>query len=155
MKLLFNNTKVLIAAFVLFFAINTSGVAQCKSVVNEGITKLAPFTFNGQLNLIPIKEGNPAEIYLSFYKGYYYKIQISYEYVFNGSVSFEVFTENKKLVFNSNEGGDKRIDSWTFYSNSSQNLIFKISTTSKIKMHCVPVLVGVQIPKNNHPMRYL
>ncbi|MES2590408.1 MAG: hypothetical protein V4608_00900 [Bacteroidota bacterium] len=137
---------------VLFLALSVSAYAQCKSVVKDGIKKLSPYTHNGQVNNVTVKEGKPAEIHLSFYKGLYYKLQISSEESL-GKVNFRVLDENKKEVYNSTTDG--KSDFWNFYSNSSQDLIVEVIPSEKVKKGCVAVLVGMQVPKSNNPIRNL
>ena len=152
MKLSLKKISTLFAVVILSFAINTLGLAQCKSVVKEGIKKLAPYTHNGQINSASIKDGKPVEIHLSFYKGLYYKLQVCSEKSV-GKLSFKVLDENNKEVYNSETGGDG--DFWTFYSNSSQDLIIQLKSSSEKSKGCVAVLVGMQIPHSNNPIRNL
>jgi hypothetical protein len=141
-----------IAAALFSAAVSTSGFAQCKSIVKEGIKKLTPYTHNGQVNNATIKAGKSAEIHLSFYKGLYYKLQISSEQSL-GKISFRVLDENKKEVYNNST--DEQADSWSFYSNSSQELVIELTPTDKSEKGCVAVLVGMQVPKRSNPIRNL
>lgn len=152
MKLSLRKTRILIAVFILSFAVNSLSNAQCKSVVKAGIQKLTPYTHNGQINNVTIKDGKPAEIHLSFYKGLYYKLQISTEKSV-GKIGFRVLDENNVEVYNSETGGDNA-DFWNFYSNSSQDLVVELKPSEKSN-GCVAVLVGMQIPKSNNPIRNL
>jgi hypothetical protein len=137
---------------ILSVALNAAAIAQCKSVAKDGIEKLTPYTHNGQVNSVTIKDGKPAEFHLSFYKGLYYKLQISSEKSL-GKISFRVLDENKKEVYNSSSA-ESQPDSWNFYSNSSQDLVIEL-TPSEPKKGCVAVLVGMQIPKKSNPIRNL
>ena len=141
----------LVVAFIVCYTFQTSVNAQCKTVVKEGIAKLSPYTHNGQVNNITLKEGKPAEVHLSFYKGLYYKLQISSEKSL-GKVNFRVLDENKKEVYNST--ADAKADFWNFYSNSSQELIIEL-IPSEPKKGCAAVLVGMQVPKKSNPIRNL
>jgi len=152
MKLSLKKTRIVIAVFILSFAITTIGIAQCKSVVKAGILKLTPYTHNGQINNVTIGDGKPAEIHLSFYKGLYYKLQIAAEKSV-GKINFVVLDENNAEVYNSATGGNNA-DFWNFYSNSSQDLVVKLEPSENSK-GCVAVLVGMQIPKSNNPIRNL
>lgn len=142
--------KQIISVFILCLAFQLGAVAQCKSVVKDGIQKLSPYQHNGQVNNVTIKEGKPAEIHLSFYKGLYYKLQISSEKSL-GKVNFRVLDENKKEVYNSSTDQSQ---SWNFYSNSSQELVVEL-IPSEPKKGCAAVLVGMQIPKKSNPIRNL
>lgn len=139
---------------VVFLSVTAhfNATAQCKSVVKEGIQKLTPYTHNGQVNNVTLKEGKTAELHLSFYKGLNYKLQISADQSL-GKVNFRVLDENKKEVYNSTTA-EKSADFWNFYSNSSQELIIELTSTES-KKGCAAVLVGMQIPKNNNPIRNL
>lgn len=152
MKSSLKKTKIVFSIVILLFAINTLGLAQCKSVVKEGIKKLTPYTHNGQINSATIKEGKPVEIHLSFYKGLYYKLQICSEKSV-GKLSFRVLDENKKEVYNSDS--DDKADFWNFYSNSAQDLVVELKSPSEKSKGCVAVLVGMQIPRSNNPIRNL
>ena len=152
MKLSFKKISTLFAVVILSFAINTLGLAQCKSVVKEGINKLAPYTHNGQINSATIKDGKPVEIHLSFYKGLYYKLQICSEKSV-GKLSFRVLDENSKEVYNSETA--PAADFWNFYSNTAQELVVELKSPSEKSKGCVAVLVGMQIPHSNNPIRNL
>ncbi len=137
---------------VLSFTLHTAALAQCKSIVKDGIQKLPPYTHNGQINSVTIKGGKPAEIHLSFYKGLYYKLQISGDNSL-GKINFRVLDETKKEVYNNTT--DNLSDFWNFYSNSSQELVIELTPSEKSKKGCVAVLIGMQIPKRNNPIRNL
>ncbi len=107
----------LVIVFMVSVTFHTGVYAQCKSVVKEGIQKLSPYQHNCQVNSVTVKGGKPAEVHLSFYKGLYYKLQISSEKSL-GKVIFRVLDENKKEVYNSSTD---QADFWNFYSNSSQS----------------------------------
>ena len=141
----------IVIVFVLSITFHNAAYSQCKSVVKEGIQKLSPYTHNGQVNSVTLKEGKPAEVHLSFYKGLYYKLQISSEKSL-GKVNFRVLDENKNEVFNSTT--EAKADFWNFYSNSSQELVIEL-IPSEPKKGCVAVLVGMQIPKKSNPIRNL
>lgn len=143
-------TKQIISVCILCLAFHFGAVAQCKSVVKDGIQKLSPYQHNGQVNNVTIKDGKTAEIHLSFYKGLYYKLQISSDKSL-GKVNFRVLDENKKEVYNSSTD---QSESWNFYSNSSQELVVEL-IPSEPKKGCAAVLVGMQIPKKSNPIRNL
>ncbi len=146
MKLLFKKHALLLATFILTFVMIKNGSAQCKSAVKSGIAKLTPYTHNGQVNSVTLEAGKSAEIHLTFYKGLSYKLQISTEESL-GSVSFRVLDENKTEVYNSNRASQAEF--WTFFSNSSQELIVEVTPSDMSKKGCVAVLVGMQSPKSN------
>lgn len=147
MKTAIQSGLVFILSFVL-----SAAVAQCKSVAKDGIAKLNPYTHNGQVNSVNIKNGKTAEFHLSFYKGLYYKLQISSEESL-GKINFRVLDENKKEVYNSTTAKEAA-DFWSFYSNSSQDLTIEVTPTEDNK-GCVAVLVGMQAPKRSNPIRNL
>ncbi len=152
MKLVLKYSRIIIVLFVVVFSTYTRSFAQCNTVVKEGITKLDPYSFNGQINAAKINDKNPLEIHIVFYKGYNYKIQINCELWYADKIAFKVLDANKNEIYNSSKSEVK--DSWTFFSNSVQELI--IVTSSEVdKKHCVSVLVGMKTPKNNNSMRYL
>ncbi len=152
MKSSIKKTGIAAVLFISLLALNISASAQCNSVTIAGIKKLAPYTHNGQINNATIKAGKTVEVHLSFYKGLYYKLQISSEDAV-GKVSFRVLDENKTEVYNSS--GASQPDSWNFYSNSSQELTIEVKSAENSKKGCVAVVVGMQVPKNNNPIRNL
>ena len=131
---------------VLATVLSNFSFAQCKKVVEEGVKKLSPYSFNGQTNTLTIKGSKPAQLSLPFYKGYTYKLQITPEADYAAKVSFRVLDANKNELFNSTANSNS--ESWSFYSNSTQELVIEVTSTEKAKQ-CVAVLVGVQIPKKN------
>ncbi|MGQ0828875.1 MAG: hypothetical protein ACT4ON_10845 [Bacteroidota bacterium] len=139
-----------IALLVITFAINTTGVAQCKTLIKEGIKKLAPYTHNGQVNNMTESAAQSLEVNLSFYKGLNYKLQICAE-VAVGPVQFKVLDEEKTEIYNSSE---TKADNWEFVLNSSQQLTVIISFTSKDPAGCIAVLVGIKSNTAN-PIRNL
>lgn len=145
-------TKSIIVIVFLSIISQFDAIAQCKSIVKEGIQKLSPYTHNGQVNNVTLKEGKTAKLHLSFYKGLNYKLQISADQEL-GKVNFRVLDENKKEVYNS-ATAEKPVDFWNFYSNSSQELIIELSS-SEPKKGCAAVLVGMQVPKKSNPIRNL
>ncbi len=154
MKFSVRTSMFILALFILFFSMHTTVSAQCKTVIKTGIKKLAPYTHNGQINNVNIKNGKVAEIHLSFYKGLYYKLQISSEKSV-GKISFRVLDENNVEVYNS-MAKDDNAEFWNFYSNSAQDLIIELKPENNTDSEgCVAVLVGMQIPKSNNPIRNL
>jgi hypothetical protein len=145
MKLTFKNYKLIIALFILCFAISKSNFAQCRSVVTDGIKKLTPYEYNGQVNSATMEAGQPVEIHLFFFKGGSYKLQLSSDKNL-GKVNFRVVDQAEREVYNSTSS-DKSEDFWKFFSNSSQELIIQITAVEKTKKGCVAVLVGMQPPK--------
>jgi hypothetical protein len=155
MKLYVKHTQFFTAfslVVMLILFINISSFAQCKSVVQEGINKLDPFAFNGQINTVTVKKGKTAQVYLAFYKGRKYKIQVHTEPLFIGKVSFKIFDEKNNEIFNSATSGNT--DSFIFYSNSAQQFKVEVYTT-EVPKHCVTVLIGTEVPKDNNSVRYL
>jgi hypothetical protein len=140
---------------IVLILLNNAVYAQCTAAVREGINKLDPYSFNGQTNIVTVKSGKAAEMRLVFYKGYNYKVQISSETGFSEKVSFKIVDESGSEIFNSDANG-KKADFFTFYSNSTQELkIILTSTENSKERHCVAILVGTQLPKNNSSLRYL
>ena len=153
MKISLMKIRKILTIFIFCFAISTLGIAQCRSIVKVGIQKLLPYTHNGQINNVTIKDGKPSEIHLSFYKGLYYKLQICSEKSV-GKVNFRVLDESNTEVYNSATSGENA-DFWNFFSNSSQDLVIELKPEETTKGGCVAVLVGMQIPKSNNPIRNL
>jgi hypothetical protein len=145
MKLLFiKKTKVVIALLILTVAGGAS--AQCGSVVKEAIKKLTVFTNTGQTNNVTLGKGNKAEMHLTFYKGLNYKLQFGSD-VPLGQYTFRILDENKNELYKCD--GISQADYYTFFSNSSQELIIEVSATDSTKKVCVAVVVGMQVPKTN------
>lgn len=146
MKLSTRNIKSIFAILVFSLAITISANAQCAGVAKEGIKKLTPFTHNGKLNTATVILDEPSEIHLSVYRGLNYKFQIGSEAAL-GKVTFKILDEQKTEIYNSATAKDPL--SWTFFSNSSQNLIVEIYPAEKGKQGCAFLVVGIQEPKKN------
>lgn len=146
MKLSTQNIKSILAILVLSIAITTSAKAQCATIAKEGIKKLAPFTHNGKLNTVTVILDEPSQIMLSVYRGLNYKFQIGSEAAL-GKVTFKILDDQKTEIYNSATSKDPL--SWTFFSNSSQNLIVEIYPAEKGKQGCAYLVVGIQEPKKN------
>ena len=140
----FKKLNILFGIALFSFVVVNTATAQCKTAIKDGITKLAPYPHNGEVNNVNLEKGKPAEIHLSFYKGASYKIQLCSEEAL-GKVNFRVFDENNTEIFNSSTANSA--DSWVFFSNSSQELVVEISSADKTKNGCAAVVVGMQVPK--------
>lgn len=138
-------------AFVLgIFSTNLS--AQCNSVVKEGIKKIAPYTYNNQVNNAKIQAGKSAIFHLSFYRGVNYKLNVGSEQGV-GTVNYRILDENGKEVFDSSKNNNT--DTYSFYSNSSQELTVEIKATDASKAGCVAVVIGMQVPQATNSGRDL
>lgn len=137
-------TKIIAAFFALSLAFATAASAQCSAVVKEAIAKLTVYTHNGQTNSVALQSGNKVEMHLAFYKGVSYKLQFGADKAL-GAYSFRILDENRKEVYKYD--GSNGADYFTFFSNSSQELIVEVSAVDNTKKGCVAVVVGMQAPK--------
>jgi hypothetical protein len=144
MNLSIRTIKNILALFILCFSF-TNLNAQCTSVSKEAIKKLTVFTHTGQTNSASLSAGNKVEMHLSFYKGLSYKLQFGADASL-GPYSFRILDENKKELYKYD--GNAGADYFTFFSNSSQELIIEISANDNTKKGCVAVAVGMQAPKS-------
>lgn len=142
-------TISLVLALTVF---NTNVSAQCNSVVKDGIKKVTPYTYNNQVNSAKIQSGKAAIFHLSFYRGVNYKLIIGAEQGL-GAVNYRIVDENGKEVFDSSKNNNA--DTYTFYSNSSQELTVEIKATDASKAGCVAVVIGMQIPQSANSGRDL
>lgn len=153
MNLLIKNMKTVLAVFALSFTLISAGNAQCSAVTKEAIKKLTVYTHTGQTNSAAISAGNKIEMHLSFYKGLNYKLQFGADAAL-GQYNFRILDENKKELYKYD--GNNQADYFTFFSNSSQELIVEISANDNTKKGCVTVVVGMQAPaKSNNSIRNL
>jgi len=146
-----NLSKKIIATLVLAISISVVVSAQCKSIVKQNLSKLSPFTHNGQLNSVSLNEGGVADFKITCYKGLTYRIVLAFEEVL-GKVKFRVLDEDKTEVYNS-EGSNSL--SWDFNVDSSQELTVEISVplSDKTLRGCAAILVGFKEPKSVGSMR--
>jgi len=142
----YKKTRIIIALFALSLAFITNSSAQCSPVVKEAISKLTVYTHNGQTNSVTLQNGNKVEMHLAFYKGVSYKLQFGADKAL-GSYSFRILDENKKEVYKYD--GSNGADYFTFFSNSSQELIVEVTGNDNTKKGCVAVVVGMQAPKQS------
>jgi hypothetical protein len=144
-------SKILIAVFISAAFINSSA-AQCSSVVKEALGKLTVYASSGQTNSATIEKGNKVEMHLSFYKGVNYKLQFGADKSL-GQYSFRILDENKNELYKYD--GSNGADYFTFFSNSSQELIVEMTAADNTKKGCVGVAVGMQVPKKSNSIRNL
>ena len=150
MKLTIKHTGILITLFV--FALSMTSSAQCSSVVKEAISKLTVYPHNGQTNSVTIENGNKVEMHLAFYRGVNYKLQFGADKSL-GQYSFRILDGNKNELYKYD--GSTGADYFTFFSNSSQELIVEITAADNTKKGCVAVVVGMQVPKKANSIRNL
>lgn len=120
--------------------------AQCKSFTKKTcLPELEPYIYNGQLNSAVLSEGDVAELLLTFYGGQDYRIYICGHEVLK-NIQFEVFDTEKNLLFNNAK--NDFATSWDFKSNSTQQLIVRVSVPQEenrsgmVQSGCVSILVG-------------
>lgn len=133
------------AAALLFASVGDLAYAQCsKNWARKCITKVAPFTHNGQVNTVQLREGQKTESVLTFNSGQDYRILVCAEETLE-NVSFVVYDMKGRIVFDSKTKNNT--DVWDF----------KVKTTTQLKVvvdggknenskgtatGCVSVLVG-------------
>lgn len=139
------NKLYIVSSLLLSFCLSTSLFAQCGSVVKAGIKKLAPYTYNDQINSVKLEAGQPANFHLSFYKGVSYKIQLATGSDL-GKVNFRVLDENNTEVYNSSKDNS---DNWSFFSNSTQELVIELLPQDKTAKGCAAIVIGMQVAKSN------
>ena len=142
--------KLIIALFIAA-ATSINLHAQCSSVVKEAIGKLTVYGSTGQTNSATIEKGNKVEMHLSFYKGVNYKLQFGADKSL-GQYNFRIVDESGKELYKYDGNG---ADYFTFFSNSSQELIVEMSAADTSKKGCVAVAVGMQAPKKSNSIRNL
>lgn len=145
-----NLTKKLVALLVLISSFNLTVSAQCKSIVKKNLSKLSPYTHNGQLNSASLPEGGVADFKISCYKGLTYRLALAFDEVL-GKVSFRVLDEDNNEVYNS---ADSNSNSWDFNVDSSQELTVEINVPlSPTNLRgCVALLVGFREPRTGSGM---
>jgi hypothetical protein len=152
MNISVKNIKIALALFVMTIGLVNFSNAQCTSVSKAAISKLTVYSHTGQTNSATIASGNKVEMHLSFYKGLNYKLQFGADASL-GAYSFRILDENKNELYKYD--GTNGADYFTFFSNSSQELIIEISANDNTKKGCVVVAVGMQAPKTSNAIRNL
>ena len=138
--------KIASSLFILTVLIVSSASAQCGAVVKEGVKKLTVYTNTGQTNSATIQSGNKVEMHLAFYKGLNYKLQFAADKAL-GDYTVRVLDAGGKELYKYEKNTEA--DYFTFFSNSSQELVVEISAQDTTKKGCVAVAVGMQQPKSN------
>ena len=140
--------KVLYSLLFLSFMVGApmQSQAQCKSFTKKTcLPHLEPYVYNGQLNSAVLSEGDVAELLLTFYGGQDYRINIcSHETL--GKIQFQVYDTDKNLLFDNTN--NELTNSWDFKSNSTQQLIVRVTVPEEknrsgmVQNGCVSILVG-------------
>lgn len=151
MNLTFKNIRLILTLSLLSIVSTSNSFAQCGSVVKEAISKLTVYNHTGQTNSAKIESGNKVEMHLAFYRGMNYKLQFAAEKTL-GQYTFRILDENKKELY---KFDGTQADYFTFFSNSSQELIIEVSAVDETKKGCVAVAVGMQPPKKVGSIRNL
>ncbi len=125
---------------VLISAFSLTASSQCKSLVKKNVSRLAPFTHNGQLNSSTLPEGGVVDFKITCYTGLTYRLALASDANL-GKVTFRVLDEDNNEVYNSSENN---ATTWDFNVSSSQDLTVEISVplTDKSIKGCVALLVG-------------
>jgi hypothetical protein len=120
--------------------------AQCNVFVKKKcMSKIVPFTSNGQVNTNTLAQGQTVSLNLSFYAGQDYRIIVCSEEIL-GEVTFKVIDKSKKVVFDSAQNDFP--DFWDFKAKSTQPLTVEItappsqSTSSVVPSGCLSVIIG-------------
>jgi hypothetical protein len=134
------HVKKFVSVLVLLSTFSFSASSQCKSLVKKNISRLAPFTHNGQLNSATLPEGGVVDFKITCYTGLTYRLVLAAEANL-GKVTFRVLDEDNNEVYNSTESN---ATSWDFNVGSSQDLTVEISVplSDKSIKGCVGLIVG-------------
>jgi hypothetical protein len=134
------------SVIALFLATPAFASAQCNVFVKKKcMSKIVPFTSNGQVNTNTLAQGQSVSLNLSFYAGQDYRIIVCSEEIL-GEVTFKIIDKSKKVVFDS--ALNDFPDFWDFKAKSTQPLTVEItsppsqSTSSVVPTGCLSVLVG-------------
>ncbi len=109
------------------------------------MSKVVPFTNNGQVNTNTLAAGQTVSLNLSFYAGQDYRIIVCSEEIL-GEVTFKIIDKSKKVVFDSAQNDYP--DFWDFKAKSTQPLTVEVtappsqSTSSIVPSGCLSVIVG-------------
>ncbi|CAN5911450.1 hypothetical protein BH11BAC7_BH11BAC7_02750 [soil metagenome] len=141
----YTRSSILLAS-IFSLALIGDLAAQCSKtwVRKKCIPKIAPFIHNGQMNTVPLKEGDKMESTLTFYSGQDYRILICTEETLE-NVTFVVSDMNGKVIFDSKEHNNT--DVWDFKVKTTTELKVVVSagkneTGNGTATGCVSVLVG-------------
>jgi len=137
--------KKAIYSLVILLAMSTAALAQCKSLVKKNMTKLAPYTHNGQLNSANLKKGGALKIQISCYTGMGYRLAVCGDDAL-GKLVFRVLDETGHEVFNS--ATNNNVSSWDFNVGTSQELTVEITApnANAAANGCAALLVGFREP---------
>lgn len=131
---------------MLLMTLPTAISAQCNVFVKKKcMSKIVPFTSNGQVNTSTLQAGQTISLNLSFSAGQDYRIIVCSEEIL-GEVTFKVIDRSKKVVFDSSQNDYP--DFWDFKAKSTQPLTVEVtapqsqSTSSVLPSGCLSVLVG-------------
>ena len=144
MNVTIKKTILSVALFLLSMTIVKTGSAQCGSVVKDALNKLTVYSHTGQSNSATITNGNKVEMHLSFYRGVNYKLQFAADKAL-GAYTFRILDSDKNELYKFD--GTNGADYYTFFSNTSQELIIEVTAVDNTKKGCVAVVVGMQAPK--------
>ncbi|MGL4596553.1 MAG: hypothetical protein ACRCYO_03435, partial [Bacteroidia bacterium] len=120
-------TKIIVCACLLSASLlMQDALAQCNKtwVKKKCIPKIAPFTHNGQVNSVQLKEGGSTEAVLTFYSGQDYRILVSHEETLE-DVSFTILDGTGRTIFESKDHNDT--DVWDFKVKTTTQLRIKVN----------------------------
>jgi hypothetical protein len=130
----------------LWVASGADALALCDKVwvKKKCMPKIVPFTHNGQVNMVDMKEGQKTESMLTFYSGQDYRILVCAEETLE-NIAFTVFDATGRMIFDSKTKNNT--DVWDFRVKTTSQLkvvvdVGKNDDSNGTATGCVSVLVG-------------
>lgn len=125
---------------------STSAIAQCSAFVKKKcMSKILPFTHNGQMNSSTVFAGQSTELNMTLSAGQDYRILVCSEPIL-GEVTFRVMDKSRMVVFDSKNNNNP--DFWDFKVRNTQEFIVHVdvprssSSSSTPPSGCLSIMVG-------------
>jgi hypothetical protein len=138
---------IILSGFI--FGLQTNIFGQCKSFTKQVCKpKLSPYIYNGQVNSAILKEGDVAELMMTFYSGQDYRIVVCGEETLK-NITFILKDMNGNEIFTNAD--HNMTDHWDFHAKVTQQLTVEVSIpvldNNTDDSGCVSILVGFKDKK--------
>ncbi len=139
-------SAILFLSFAMLNILPQTTQAQCKRFTKKKcLSKLPPYTYNGQLNSAILSQGDVADLKLTFYPEQKYRVFVCADEGL-GNIEFKLINEDGNVIYD-NENTDY-LPYWDFSTNEAIELTLRIiippapSDALTVKDGCVSILVG-------------
>jgi hypothetical protein len=137
--------KITFAVLLMACMYVTANAQPCKGLVKSNNSKLAPFTYNGQMNTAYLAPGESIEFQSAYNRGVNYRIMIAGDNL--PGIYFKVYDADHRELYSSKDSKNPTV--WEFNIEETQDLVIEVfapKTDGTVKKNtCVALLIGFKL----------